>query len=71
MKNQDLCFGYLGNGITVFDKSREKWGDYKTVAHISERGHVKYYADVSPEWKEIIEREARELQMLQYSSSQS
>lgn len=49
----------LGNGITVYDISREKNNDYLTVAHISDEGAVKYYVDDSKETnKELIQKEA-------------
>lgn len=44
-----LHFGSLGNGVTVYDVTREKHGDYLTVAHIDPTGMVKYYVDVTPE----------------------
>ena len=39
----DIEAGYLGNGLTVWDKSREEHGDYKTIAHIGETGEVTIY----------------------------
>ena len=39
-QKNDLGFGYLGNGITVFDRNFEVNGDYKRVAHISNNGDV-------------------------------
>lgn len=39
----DLMFAYLGNGISVADRSRYEYGDYKKVAHISEYGMYKLY----------------------------
>lgn len=42
MKN-DLMFGCLGNGITVWDRSRNEGSNYKTVAHISEFGGVRLF----------------------------
>lgn len=43
VKNNDLGFGFLGNGLTVFDRNQLINGDYKTVAHISEFGDVTFY----------------------------
>jgi hypothetical protein len=46
LEGEDLGFGHLGNGITVFDRSREEHGDYKKVAHISahyNKHEIKYY----------------------------
>lgn len=33
----------LGNGTTVCNKAVEEYGDYKTIAHISEGGRIKWY----------------------------
>ena len=42
-KKYDLGFGYLGNGVTVWNRLQEENGDYKKVAHISAEREVKYY----------------------------
>lgn len=55
---ENLFFGYLGNGLSVADRNKTANGDYKTIAHISENGTVKYYASVSIEAKKEIEAEA-------------
>lgn len=39
----DLMFGCLGNGITVYDRSRQRNNDYVTVAHIASWGGLKLY----------------------------
>lgn len=39
----ELFLGCLGNGITVCNKAVLENGDYKTIAHISEHGVIKYY----------------------------
>lgn len=39
----DLMFGCLGNGTTVFNRSRMEYGDYKNVAHIDDCGVVAWY----------------------------
>jgi len=39
----DIGMGHLGNGITVWDRSREKNGDYITVAHIGDDGKITWY----------------------------
>lgn len=41
MKNCDLMFGCLGNGITVCDRNHLCGGDYLTVAHIDPCGAYK------------------------------
>lgn len=56
---EDIHFGFMGNGITVWDASRTRNGDYLTVAHIDYNRTVKYYGQVSPEVKNRIENFAR------------
>lgn len=46
MKKYDLGYGHLGNGITVWNRKEEIYGDYKTVAHISHRREVKFYEEL-------------------------
>ena len=58
----DMGMGYLGNGITVWDRNREVGGDYKKIAHISEQGAVSYYDKKLPEHiKNEIEAEAKKI----------
>ena len=45
----DLGFGHLGNGITVWNRLGEAYGDYKRVAHISPERVVTYYDKAMPE----------------------
>lgn len=53
-------FGGLGNGLTVYDKSRRTGNlrladnDYLEVAHITTSGMIKYYADVNDEERAAI-----------------
>lgn len=35
----------LGNGTTVCNKAVMEHGDYKTIAHISDAGRIKWYID--------------------------
>ena len=42
-KKFKLFLGCLGNGITVCNKAVEGNGDYKKIAHISDRGNIKFY----------------------------
>lgn len=37
---EDLLFASLGNGVTVWDKNRQEYGDTKIVAHISRERKV-------------------------------
>lgn len=58
--NEDLSFGSLGNGVTVWDKKRQKHGDSLIVAHISRERNVKFYTnDLSDEAKKAIHRFAK------------
>lgn len=43
MAKFELFMGCLGNGVTVCNKAVTEHGDYKTIAHISEHGHIKLY----------------------------
>lgn len=44
----DIGMGYLGNGLTVWNRAVEEHGDYQTIAHISNEGEIKYYVDGLP-----------------------
>ncbi|MDY3031313.1 MAG: hypothetical protein SOS24_06085, partial [Clostridia bacterium] len=57
-KEYALGFGKLGNGTTVWNRLEEENHDYKTVAHISDNGEVKYYEDLPDYVKQIIEEQA-------------
>lgn len=41
--NFELFGGCLGNGTTVCNKAVKENGDYKTIAHISNGGTIKWY----------------------------
>jgi N12 class adenine-specific DNA methylase/adenine-specific DNA methylase len=57
----DLGFGYLGNGLTVWNRAAEVNGDYPTIAHISPEGEVAYYAENLPQSvTERIEKAAKQ-----------
>ena len=45
----DIGMGYLGNGLTVWNRAVEENGDYQTIAHISSEGEIHYYVDGLPE----------------------
>jgi hypothetical protein len=57
-KATDLGFGHLGNGITVWDRTREKRNDYLMVAHIDTHRQITYHAIISEEQKSAIEEYA-------------
>ena len=45
----DIGMGYLGNGLTVWNRAVEENGDYQNIAHISSEGEINYYVDGLPE----------------------
>ena len=59
LSRYDLGYGYLGNGLTVWNRLEEEHGDYKTIAHIDPDRSVKFYDNTLPEViKEQIRRTA-------------
>ena len=48
-KAYDLGYGYLGNGLTVWNRLEEEHGDYKTVAHIDPDRTVTIYDEEMPQ----------------------
>ena len=48
-KAYDLGYGYLGNGLTVWNRLEEEHGDYKTVAHIGSDRTVTIYDEEMPQ----------------------
>ena len=48
-KAYDLGYGYLGNGVTVWNRLEEEYGDYKTVAHIAPDRTVTFYEEEMPQ----------------------
>lgn len=60
-KKFELFMGCLGNGITVANKAVMSHGDYKNIAHISDRGEISWYVKQDyppPEAKAKIEAAA-------------
>lgn len=57
---EQLMFTFRGNGIGVCDKSREEYGDYLSLAHISYEREITYYTEVSDYARERIEKFAQE-----------
>ena len=45
----DIGMGYLGNGLTVWNRAVEVNGDYQNIAHISPEGEIHYYVENLPE----------------------
>lgn len=61
-KKYDIGMGRFGNGVTVYNRAEEQWGDYKTIAHISDNGTVKYYDKSLPSnIKKMIEKHASKM----------
>lgn len=57
----ELLFGFLGNGITVWNTATMEHGDYKKIAHISVGGNIKLYepeGKIPPVAMEKIQRMA-------------
>ena len=50
----DIGMGYLGNGLTVWNRAVEVNGDYQNIAHISPEGEITYYVQNLP--KSVVER---------------
>ena len=48
-KAYDLGYGYLGNGLTVWNRLEEEHGDYKTVPHIAPDRTVQFYDEEMPQ----------------------
>ena len=42
-KKFELFMCCMGNGTTICNKVVKEHGDYKTIAHISEHGHIQLY----------------------------
>ena len=67
----DIGMGYLGNGLTVWNKAVEENGDYQTIAHISDEGKIRYYVDGLPDdvVARIEQAAAREQQKALFSAA--
>lgn len=39
-KKYDIGSGYMGNGLTIWNRAEEEYGDYKIIAHISPQGKL-------------------------------
>jgi|LakMenEpi03Aug12_release.lakeMendotaPanAssembly.Ray.scaffolds.fasta_scaffold00415_10 hypothetical protein len=42
-KKYDIGSGYMGNGLTVWNRAEEENDSYKTIAHISSNGDMKIH----------------------------
>ena len=50
----DIGMGYLGNGLTVWNRAVEVNGDYQNIAHISPEGEITFYVQDLPQ--RVVER---------------
>ena len=50
----DIGMGYLGNGLTVWNRAVEINGDYQNIAHISPEGEITFYVRDLPQ--SVVER---------------
>ena len=58
----DIGMARKGKGLTVYNKAEEENGDYKNVAHIDNKGKIKYYDKKIPsKIKKQIEAEAKKM----------
>ena len=58
----DIGMARKGNGLTVYNKAEEENGDYKNVAHIDNKGKIKYLDKKVPSnIKKQIEAEAKKM----------
>ncbi len=58
----DIGMARKGNGLTIYNKAEEEAGDYKNIAHIDNRGNVKFYDKKLPnDVKKKIEAEASKM----------
>lgn len=63
-KQYELGYGYMGNGLTVWNRLEEQNGDYVTVAHIgADRSVTIYDKDMPEAVKAGIEKTARTSEM--------
>lgn len=60
LHQEQVMFTFRGNCVGVCDKSREKYEDYLSLAHISYDREITYYTEVSDYASERIEKFAKE-----------
>ena len=66
----DIGMARKGNGITVYNRAEEENGDYKNVAHIDNKGKIKYYDKKVPsKVKKEIEAKAKEMMEVKLEGS--
>jgi len=58
----DIGMARKGNGITIYNKAVEENGDFKNIAHIDNKGNVKFFDKKLPsKIKKMIELEANKM----------
>jgi len=58
----DLGMARKGNGLTIYNKAEEEKGDYKNIAHVDNKGKIKFYDKKLPsKIKKQIEDEAKKM----------
>ena len=57
MVEYDIGMGYLGNGLTIWNRAVEVNGDYQNIAHISPEGEITFYVQDLPQ--SVVERIAQ------------
>ena len=58
----DIGMAHKGSGIVVYNKAEEENNDYKKVAHIDNKGKIKYHdKKLPPKIKKTIEVEAKKM----------
>ncbi len=58
LSQYDIGYGFMGNGLTVWNRLEEVHGDYKTIAHIDDERNIRFWDDELPE---IIKERIREI----------
>ena len=58
LSQYDIGYGFMGNGLTVWNRLEEAHGDYKTIAHIDDERNIRFWDDGLPE---IIKERIREI----------
>lgn len=60
LPQEELMFGFLGNGVSVCDRLRTEHRDYMKIAHIAANRKITYCNPVSDEGRQRIEKFASE-----------
>lgn len=57
IKEYDISYGHIGNGITVWNRADidKQKNDYRIIAHIDDERNIRFYEEVSEDVKKRIE----------------